>query len=148
MIRFREFLTTYGKHPATSPAEYNGLHTVLASGWWAAVHANGAPRVPLPCPQISGNTMFVLLGDRYIQAPPAQALVPFGYKSYAPVWVGLGQIGLYGLALVGLSFYVKPLTGRRVWRAMHSLSFAVFLLALLHGIGSGSDSTSAWTQCL
>jgi predicted ferric reductase len=90
----------------------------------------------------------ILLGDRYIQAPLAQVLVPFAYKSYAPVWVGLGQIGLYALTLVGLSFYVKPWTGRRLWRTVHCLSFAVFLLALLHGIGSGSDSGSAWAQRL
>jgi predicted ferric reductase len=90
----------------------------------------------------------LLLGDRYIQTTPAQVLIPFGYQSYAPVWVGLGQIGLYALALVGLSFYVKPWAGRRVWRAIHFLSFAVFLLALLHGIGSGSDSGSVWVQRL
>jgi predicted ferric reductase len=88
----------------------------------------------------------ILLGDRYIEATPAHVLVPFAYTSYATVWVGLGQIGLYGLAAIGLSFYVKPWIGRRLWRAVHFLSFAVFVLALIHGIASGSDSGSAWAQ--
>jgi predicted ferric reductase len=88
----------------------------------------------------------ILLGDRYKQATLAHIFVPFGYATYATVWVGLGQIGLYGLAAIGLSFYVKPWIGRRFWRAVHFLSFAVFLLVLMHGIGSGSDSGSTWAQ--
>jgi predicted ferric reductase len=88
----------------------------------------------------------ILLGDRYIQATLAHILVPFGYTSYAPLWVGLGQIGLYGLTAIGLSFYLKPWIGRRLWRGVHFLSFAVFALALVHGIASGSDSGSSWAQ--
>jgi predicted ferric reductase len=88
----------------------------------------------------------LLLGDRYIEATPAHILVPFGYTHYATVWVGLGQIGLYGLAAIGLSFYIKPWIGRRLWRGVHFLSFAVFVLALLHSITSGSDSGSPWAQ--
>lgn len=84
----------------------------------------------------------ILLGDRYIQATLFQVLVPFQYAGYEPLWVGLGQAGFYGLAIVGLSFYVKDRLGRRAWRLIHFLSFAVFALALLHGIWSGSDSQS------
>lgn len=84
----------------------------------------------------------ILLGDRYIQATLAHVLVPFQYSGYEPFWVGLGQLGFYGLAIVSLSFYVKDRIGRRAWRLLHFLSFAVFALALLHGIWSGSDSQS------
>lgn len=84
----------------------------------------------------------ILLGDRYVQATLFQVLAPFQYAGYEPLWVGLGQVGFYGLALVGLSFYVKDRIGRRAWRLIHFLSFAVFVLALLHGIWSGSDSQS------
>lgn len=84
----------------------------------------------------------ILLGDRYIQATLVQVLVPFQYAGYEPLWVGLGQAGFYGLAIVGLSFYIKDRIGRRAWRLIHFLSFVVFALALLHGIWSGSDSQS------
>lgn len=84
----------------------------------------------------------ILLGDRYVQATLFQVLVPFQYAGYEPLWVGLGQAGFYGLAIVGLSFYVKDRIGRRAWRLIHFLSFVVFALALLHGIWSGSDSQS------
>jgi predicted ferric reductase len=90
----------------------------------------------------------ILMGDRYIQASLAQILVPFSYNGYEPLAVGLGQISLYLLALVGLSFYLKPWLGRRGWRAIHFLSFALFLLALAHGIFSGSDSGQSWATAL
>lgn len=84
----------------------------------------------------------ILLGDRYIQATLFQVLVPFQYSGYEPFWVGLGQVGFYGLTIVSVSFYVKNWIGRRTWRLIHFLSFVVFTLALLHGIWSGSDSQS------
>ncbi|WP_448542263.1 hypothetical protein [Roseiflexus sp.] len=84
----------------------------------------------------------ILLGDHYIQATLFQVLVPFQYSGYEPLWVGLGQAAFYGLAIVGLSFYVKDRIGRRAWRLIHFLSFAIFVLALMHGIWSGSDSAS------
>jgi hypothetical protein len=90
----------------------------------------------------------ILLGDRYMAATPAQILVPFTYAGYRPLWVGLGQVALYAMAIVGLSFYLKPWLGRRTWRVIHFLSFALFALALVHGIFSGTDTGSPWTNAL
>ncbi len=82
----------------------------------------------------------ILLGDRYINADMAQILIPMNYSGYKPVWVGLGQLSLYGLAVVGLSFYVKQWIGRAAWRAIHFLSFVIWLTSLTHAIFSGSDT--------
>jgi len=86
----------------------------------------------------------VLLGDRYIGYTLAQILLPFASASYRPLWVGLGQIGLYMMALVTFSFYVRRRIGARAWRQIHYLSFAVFALALFHGLFSGTDSNTPW----
>jgi predicted ferric reductase len=83
----------------------------------------------------------ILMGDKYISYDLAQVLVPFNSASYKPVWVGLGQVGFYLLAIVGLSFYVRKRLGNRAWRLIHYLSFLMFALALLHGIFAGTDST-------
>nr|WP_255603887.1 hypothetical protein [Oscillochloris sp. ZM17-4] len=88
----------------------------------------------------------ILMGDRYIQADLRQILVPFAYSGYNPTWVGLGQVGIYLTAIVGLSFYVKGQIGRTAWRAIHFMSFAMFALALVHGVWSGSDSELTWIQ--
>jgi predicted ferric reductase len=90
----------------------------------------------------------VLLGDHYIGYTLAQVLVPFASSGYRPEWVGLGQIALYGSALVGLTFYVRKHIGQRAWRAIHFLSFAVYTLALGHGILSGTDTGSIWASVM
>lgn len=90
----------------------------------------------------------VLLGDRYIGFSLRQIAVPFTDGAYRPLWVGLGRAGFYLLALVGLSFYVRQQIGARAWRLIHGLSFAVFALALLHGLQSGSDSAAPGVRLL
>ena len=86
----------------------------------------------------------VLLADNYIGYTLPQILIPFASASYLPLWVGLGQIGLYVMALVTVSFYVRRWIGARTWRALHYLSFAVFVLAALHGLFAGTDSSTIW----
>ncbi len=90
----------------------------------------------------------ILLGDRYMNYTLAQILIPFASGGAAVVWVGMGQVSLYLMGLVGLSFYVRPLLGRAGWRLIHFLSFVIFVLVLLHGVMSGSDSGTAWVQAL
>jgi predicted ferric reductase len=86
----------------------------------------------------------VLLGDAYIGYTLPQILIPFAGVSYEPVWVGLGQISLYLMALVTFSFYVRRWLGARAWRTIHYLSFVVFALALMHGVFSGTDTSLPW----
>ncbi len=85
----------------------------------------------------------ILLGDGYINYSLRSVLVPFASATYRPLWVGLGQIALYGLGIITLSFYLKPWIGRRAWRIIHYLSFLMFLLSLAHGVLSGTDTSSA-----
>jgi len=86
----------------------------------------------------------VLLGEQYIGYTLPQILIPFGSVNYEPVWVGLGQISLYLMALVIFTFYIRRWIGARAWRLIHFLSFLVFALALVHGVFSGSDSSLPW----
>jgi hypothetical protein len=85
----------------------------------------------------------VLLVDQSYSFTPRAILVPFA-SPYAPVWVGIGQLAFYGLAIVTASFYVRRQIGQRAWRLLHYLTFAVFLGTTAHGIMSGSDSGTPW----
>jgi predicted ferric reductase len=82
----------------------------------------------------------ILMGDRYIDYSLRAVLVPFASGGYRPLWVGLGQLALYGFALVTLSFYLKKWIGRRAWRIIHYASFGLFLTVLAHAVASGSDT--------
>lgn len=88
----------------------------------------------------------VLLGDRYINFTVVQIFMPFSTADYRPTWVGIGQIGFYVWILVALSFYVRQSIGQKTWRVLHYLSFSVYIMGLVHGLFSGTDSTAGWAQ--
>ena len=88
----------------------------------------------------------ILLGDRYINFTVAQILMPFSTLDYRPVWVGIGQIGFYVWLLVALSFYIRSHIGHKTWRVIHYLSFIMYLMGLVHGLFSGTDSAASWAQ--
>jgi DMSO/TMAO reductase YedYZ heme-binding membrane subunit len=60
--------------------------------------------------------------------------------------VGVGQISLYLLVPVALSFYVRKWLGKRTWRMLHFLTFALFVMAMVHSVMSGPDTTEPWAQ--
>ena len=82
----------------------------------------------------------ILLGDRYIDYKLAQILMPFGSANYHPVWVGIGQIGFYVWAIISATFYVRQMIGSKAWKYIHYASFFNFIIAMLHGIASGTDT--------
>ncbi|MBI9043508.1 MAG: hypothetical protein JEZ06_03430 [Anaerolineaceae bacterium] len=90
----------------------------------------------------SGLHAFILMGDAYLSPNFMQIIAPFGLVSYKPFWVGLGQIGLYLWVMLMLSFYFRKGLGQAGWRLVHYSSFLSFILVILHGIFSGSDSGS------
>ncbi|MCX6016910.1 MAG: ferric reductase-like transmembrane domain-containing protein [Chloroflexi bacterium] len=90
----------------------------------------------------------ILLVDSYIGYNLRTIAVPFASVDYKPFEVGLGQIGFYVMALVGLSFYVKKTITQRGWRLIHFLSFAMFVLALVHGLQAGTDSSGTFMSLL
>ena len=88
----------------------------------------------------------ILLGDRYVGYQLAQILIPFSSQGYRPFWVGLGQVGLYVWAIVNLTFYIRKGIGQSVWKVIHYASFFVFVVAIMHGLASGTDTGSPWAQ--
>jgi predicted ferric reductase len=90
----------------------------------------------------------ILLGDHYINYSLSQVLVPFASANYRPAWVGVGQVGLYVWIVVTFSFYVRKQIGHKTWRWIHFASYGAFLMALLHGVSSGTDSGLLWAQIM
>ena len=60
---------------------------------------------------------------------------------YRPLWTSLGIIGGYLAAILGLSFYVRRRIGARLWRRLHRLTVVVYVLALVHALGAGTDAS-------
>jgi len=86
----------------------------------------------------------VLLGlDSSVPFSLFEILVPFA-APYRPAWVGLGQLALYLAAIVYASFHLRRRIGQRAWRTLHYLTFLSFVGATVHGILSGTDTSTAW----
>jgi predicted ferric reductase len=90
----------------------------------------------------------ILVGDRFIGYTVSQVLIPFAGADYRPAWVGIGQLGFYLLALVSLTFYVRKSIGHNTWRLIHYLSFLMFVMAMAHGVMSGTDSAAWWAVAM
>jgi predicted ferric reductase len=88
----------------------------------------------------------ILLGDHYINYKLAQILMPFGSVNYHPVWVGVGQIAFYVWAIISATFYVRQWIGSKAWKYIHYVSFFNFIIAVMHGIASGTDTPVNWAQ--
>jgi len=90
----------------------------------------------------------LLVTDRFVDLSVAGALVAFtaGYRGIA---LGLGTLAVYGFVVVAAS---GALRGRlavsgaaaRAWRGVHVSAYAVWALAMAHGILAGTDTARGW----
>jgi methionine sulfoxide reductase heme-binding subunit len=91
---------------------------------------------------IAGHGL-LLLFDSYLHPGIAGIGIPF-VMAHRPLWTGLGILSGYLAAALGLTFYVRGRIGPALWRRMHRWTLAVYALAVVHAIGSGTDAGSAW----
>jgi sulfoxide reductase heme-binding subunit YedZ len=84
-----------------------------------------------------------LLGDHWLDPGILGITVPF-VIDHEPVFTGLGIIGGYIAAILGLTFYVRRRIGTRRWRNLHRLTPVVYVLGVIHTLGSGSDAGTLW----
>lgn len=84
-----------------------------------------------------------LLFDPYAQLKLVDLVLPFT-STYRPLWVGLGAVALDLLIAVVITSLLRERIGHRVWKAVHWFGYAMWPVALLHGIGSGSDRSTSW----
>lgn len=89
----------------------------------------------------------LLLGDGWLKPGISGITVPFTLE-YRPVWTGMGILAGYLALLLGPSFYWRRQIGARRWRQIHRATVAVFLLAVLHSLGSGTDGASTWFRVM
>ena len=82
----------------------------------------------------------LLAADPWLKAGVKGIVVPFAI-GYRPLWTGLGIVGSYLAAILGLSFYLRRRIGVRLWRRMHRFTVVVYVLALAHALGSGTDAS-------
>ncbi len=74
-------------------------------------------------------------------------VVPF-VSHFAPFWIGLGALSLDLVAALILTSVLRRHMNMSfaVWRRIHWTAYAAWPLALVHGLGAGTDTATAWLR--
>ncbi len=107
------------------------VHQQLALAGLAAIGAHGV----------------LLLGDRFLNPGVTGIAIPFTL-SYRPAWTGLGILAGYLALVLGPTFYLRRRIGARRWRRIHQATVLVYVLAVMHSLGSGTDGASLWFKAM
>ena len=75
------------------------------------------------------------------------AVIPFA-SSYRPLWLGLGVVAAELVIALAITSALRSRLSYRVWRTLHWIAYACWPLALLHGVGTGSDVRMSWFTVL
>jgi predicted ferric reductase len=87
----------------------------------------------------TGIHVLAILSDTYIHFGLASILVPF-VSTWHPVMVAYGIASLYLLIAIEVTSLLRRRLNRRLWRAVHFLSFPLFVSSTVHGLTAGTDS--------
>ena len=85
--------------------------------------------------------------DPFAHLRALDAVVPLA-SAYRPLWLGLGALALDLLIALVVTSLVRARLGLRAWRAVHWVAYACWPVALLHGLGTGTDASTPWLQAL
>lgn len=87
----------------------------------------------------AGTHVLAAVFDPFARLGPIDALVPF-VSAYRGTWLGLGVISGYLYAVAVLSSWPVRRFGRTAWLWLHRTTYAAWVVALFHSLGTGSDA--------
>jgi predicted ferric reductase len=85
--------------------------------------------------------------DGFVHIPIQDAFIPF-ISSYRPLWLSLGAIASDLMLALAVSSLLRSRMSSRAWRALHWTAYACWPVALLHGLGTGTDTPVRWVLAL
>lgn len=80
--------------------------------------------------------------DTYTSIPVTAAFLPFTSSYKGGLWLGLGAVALDLLVALVLTSLVRLRLGHRAWRRLHWAAYICWPVALVHGLGIGTDTKS------
>ncbi len=85
--------------------------------------------------------------DGYVSIPLTSAVIPFtsGYERF---WLGIGAVSFDLFLAVIITSLLRHRLSRRVWYAVHLLSYASWPVAFAHSIGASGDMQGGWMLLL
>lgn len=89
--------------------------------------------------------LVTLLLDAYVPFTVLNLLLPLD-QPYQPLAVNIGVFGMYAMAVVLLTSWLRSRLSYGLWRSIHYVSFVAFGLITLHGFLAGSDRGEGWLR--
>jgi hypothetical protein len=128
------------------------LGVINVSRWrserWPAFVITGLHRnLTLIAVAFVGAHVLMSVADSYTPVRLVDAVVPF-VSSYRPIWLGLGAVAFDLLIALIATSLLRVRIGYKRWRATHWLAYAAWPVALVHGLGTGSDVRAGWMLVL
>jgi sulfoxide reductase heme-binding subunit YedZ len=85
--------------------------------------------------------------DSFVAIPLQDAFIPF-ISSYRPIWLGLGAIAFDLMLALIITSLLRGRMGLRSWRLVHWTAYGCWPVAVLHGLGTGTDTPVRWVLAL
>jgi DMSO/TMAO reductase YedYZ heme-binding membrane subunit len=87
------------------------------------------------------------LADSFVPIHVQDVFIPF-ISAYRPLWLGLGAIAFDLMLALTITSLVRTRMTYRSWRLVHWTSYLCWPVAVLHGLGTGTDTPVRWVLAL
>ena len=98
-----------------------------------------------PCSTLTFVGLHVLttVTDPYASISVVSVVVPFS-SPYRRIWLGLGAVAFDLLLAVLVTSLLRVRIGARAWRLVHWAGYLCWPVAVIHGVGTGTDGAARW----
>lgn len=94
-----------------------------------------------------GVHIVTLVLDPYAQLRWVDTIFPF-LAAQKPLWQGLGTLAVDLMAVLVATSLLRHRIGVRAFKAVHWTAYALWPMAVLHALGTGTDAASSWFRAL
>jgi hypothetical protein len=105
----------------------------------AAIHKNAS----LLAVSFLAIHILTAVADSFAPIHLVDIFIPF-VGSYRAIWLGLGTVAFDLLIALVITSLARERIGYRAWRVVHWAAYACWPVALMHGLGTGSDTRVRW----
>ncbi len=120
---------------------------VVTSIRWSSPHF---PRFVIELTHRNVSLLVLVFLTLHIVTVIADSFVPIGWKdavvpfvsAYRPIWLGLGAVAFDLVLALVVTSLLRHRIGFSAWRLVHWLAYACWPVAVVHGLGTGSDTKS------
>jgi len=95
----------------------------------------------------TGIHVITTLADSYAPIRVQDVVIPF-ISAYRPLWLGLGAVAFDLMLALTVTSLLRTRMSYRTWRLVHWGSYLCWPVAVLHGLGTGSDTPARWVLAL